>query len=209
MAGEPQYVQDRRASRRTTTLYRPVLINTKPVVGFCLLRNISPEGMMGRFFVDLEPNLPVRVQFNPSLEATGRVSWSTDQMIGINFVPTIDVPTVLAGLSTGSVRGKPYRPLRLPIQVAVRIAQNGNEQFAEVQDISQKGLKIRTSGLNLHDEVTVHLDDLNPKKAIVRWIRSDMAGLNFIYPINFDDLGKWVVDRQYSSNISKYNYINI
>ena len=66
----------------------------------------------------------------------------------------------------------------------------------ELQDISQKGAKIRASALRIGDEVTLNLEGLEPRKAVVRWVRLGFVGLNFLQPFGFDELGEWVVARQ-------------
>ncbi len=197
---EPGQFDDRRSDKRTTTVYRPVLIETEEITGFCLLRNISSEGMMGRFHTEFPANTAVTVQFNAHLSARGKVSWSGDGMIGIQFAAPIDVPRILHGLSTSPLRGKINRAPRLQVQANIQIILNGRTVPVEVQDISQKGLKVRTAFLRSGDEVTVLLDGLDPKKAVVRWTDPQLAGLNFIQPLAFDQLSEWVI-RQHESAV--------
>lgn len=190
---EPGQFEDRRSNCRTTTVYRPVLIESEEIAGFCLLRNVSSEGMMGRFYTEFAANTPVVVQFNPFLTARGKVSWSGDGRIGIQFAAPIDVQGILLSLSSSPLKGKANRAPRLQIQTEIRIDLDGRTVSAEVQDISQKGLKVRTSYLRSADEVTVLLDGLEPKKAVVRWTQPQLAGLNFVQPLAFDQLGEWVI----------------
>jgi hypothetical protein len=65
-----------------------------------------------------------------------------------------------------------------------------------LQDISQKGAKIRASFVRSGDEVTLCLAGLEPRKALVRWTRLGAAGLNFVRPFGFDELGEWVIAQQ-------------
>lgn len=197
---EPRQFEERRSDRRTTTVYRPVLIESEEIAGFCLLRNISSEGMMGRFFTNFVANTAVTIQFNEHLAARGKVSWSREGMIGIQFAAPIDVPTILHGLSNSPLRGKVNRAPRLQVQANIQIVMDGRTVPVEVQDISQKGLKVRTAYLRAGDEVTVLLDGLEPKKAVVRWTQPQLAGLNFIRPLAFEQLGEWVV-RQHGSAV--------
>lgn len=182
--------------RRTVTLYRPVLIETDEIAGFCLLKNISAEGMMGRFHTKFAPNTAVTVQFNPCLSASGKVSWSGDGMIGIRFASAIDVPSILLGLATSPLKSKVNRAPRLQMQANIQIVVEGRTVPVEVQDISQKGLSVRSAFLRSGDEITVLLDGLAPKKAVVRWTQPQLAGLNFIQPLAFDQLGEWVIWQQ-------------
>ena len=117
-------------------------------------------------------------------------------MIGIQFATSINVPEVLAGLAGLPQGGKSIRAPRLQIPTAAQVIVDGRPVYAELQDISQKGLKVRTSYLRPSDEVTILLDGMEPKKAVVRWTQPGVAGLNFINPLPFDQLGEWVIQLQ-------------
>lgn len=180
-------------AKRTASVYRPVLIESNEIAGFCLLRSISSEGMVGRFHTQIAPNTEVTIQFNPLLTARGKASWSADGMIGIQFTTPIDLRRVLLGMSTSPLKGKVYRAPRLQMQANIQIVVDGRTIPAEVQEISQKGLKVRTDFLRSGEEITVLLDGLEPKKADVRWTQPQLAGLNFVQPLAFDQLGEWVI----------------
>ena len=68
-----------------------------------------------------------------------------------------------------------------------------------LQDISQRGLKAYIPAVRPADEVTVRLPGIEPRKAIVRWVQFDLAGLSFVRPIAFEVLARWAVDRQSQS----------
>lgn len=154
---------------------------------------------MGRFFTEIAVNTPVSVQFNSDMTARGKVSWSRDGMIGIQFAAPVDVEQALLGLSSATVKGQSHRAPRLKMQTAIQIMLDGRCLNVETQDISQKGLKVRTSNLRPDEEVTVVLGGVAPKKAVVRWTQAQLAGLNFIQPLAFDQLGEWVIRQYYAS----------
>ena len=68
----------------------------------------------------------------------------------------------------------------------------------DVRDISQRGIKARTSYVRTGDEVTVRLEGLEPRKAVVQWTGPGSAGLVFLRPFGFEELAAWVVSRHRS-----------
>src|SRR5205085_12344690 len=70
----------------------------------------------------------------------------------------------------------------------------------ELQDISQRGLKVSSSlRLQPDEEVVVRLSGLAPRKAHVRWAHGSIVGLNLVRPMSFDELALWVVQQQMPS----------
>lgn len=187
---------ERRAGDRTTSIYRPALIETEDFAGFCLIRNISPGGMMGSVYADFASEQPVRVQFHPEYTMEGFIAWSKDKRIGIRFNHDIDVDKVLHDLGSREIGGKLNRAPRLPIQCQGELVIEKRVVPVTVQDISQRGLKVAGSSVCLGDEVIVRLEGLEPHKAIVRWVQGGAAGLNFIMPLGFGQLAEWVIGLQ-------------
>jgi hypothetical protein len=197
---------DRRSEDRVATVYRPVLIRTAKFAGFCLVRNISPSGMMGQAYTTLAVGTAIQVELGETLTVLGRVAWSRGDMIGISFNMRIEVETVLAGITKRSYRGKPGRAPRLQVRVIGKIIIEDRPIPVAVQDISQKGLKVRSNALKSGDEGAVYLPGMDARKATVRWTHSGMAGLNFFQPIPYDQLGEWVVRQQLGESLADRNH---
>jgi hypothetical protein len=187
---------ERRAGERTATVFRPVLIEAEEFAGFCLVRNLSQNGMMGKVYAQLAVDTPVTVQFNPDLVISGAVVWASNGQIGIRFDEIIDVPTVLSELRNRFVKGKPNRSPRLQIQCEGEMTVGERTLAIEVQDISQRGLKVRVSDVRPGDEILVCLKGLEPRKAVVRWTQLGIAGINFVRSLSFEQLAKWVIWHQ-------------
>jgi hypothetical protein len=187
---------DRRIGNRTTSIYRPALIETEDFAGFCLIRNISPGGVMGSVYADFAAEQPVRVQFHPEYTITGAIAWSKDKRIGIRFDAEIDVDQVLRDLGSREIGGKVNRAPRLPVHCQGEVVIEKQVLPMTLQDISQRGIKASLSSIRLGDEVVVRLDGLEPRKAIVRWRQDEAAGLNFIMPLGFEQLAEWVIRQQ-------------
>ena len=188
---------NRRAGNRTTAVYRPALIETEDFAGFCLIRNISPGGMMGSVYAEFAADQPVRIQFHPAYTIAGTIAWSRDKRIGIRFDMEIDVSQVLHELGSKEIGGKVNRAPRLPVQCLGELVFEKQVLPMMLQDISQRGIKVSvTAALTPGDEVVVRLDGFEPHKAVVRWTQPGAAGLNFIMPLGFEQLAEWVIAQQ-------------
>lgn len=188
-------VDARRAEDRTMTVFRPVLIESGEFAGFCLVRNLSPNGMMGKVYTQFAEELAVMVQFNPYLTVSGKVIWSSDGEVGIRFDEIVDVSAVLAELARKTVQGKVNRAPRLQVQCPGELVIEDRTLSIDVQDISQRGVKARAPFVQPGDEVLVRLEGLEARKAVIRWTQFGTAGMNFIRPLGFKELAEWVIQR--------------
>lgn len=187
---------DRRGGARHALVYRPMLIERPDFTGFCLAKNLSASGMMGRFYLQCEPGTQLTVHFNDFLRVKALVAWSDATNIGIQFTDLIDVEETLAALAAPTQRGKVNRSPRLGIVMEGRALAKDRDLPFELRDISQKGIKVHCWHLRTGDEVNVVLEGLEPRRAVVKWTKHGLAGLNFLTPLNFDILGHWVIWRQ-------------
>jgi hypothetical protein len=192
----PSLRSDRRADQRGAAIFRPVLIEIENRAAFCLVRNISAGGMSGRVYSDFSGHLPLEVTFAPGVSVPGTLVWSRDQHIGVQFAHPIDVPSVLERLSRREIDGRVNRALRMPINCPAELVLEGRSLSVNVQDISQRGLKVSGPYLRRHEEVVVQLPGMDRRKALVRWAQDANAGLNFVRALSFDDLATWVVEIQ-------------
>jgi hypothetical protein len=62
----------------------------------------------------------------------------------------------------------------------------------QVLDISQYDIKTAVSFIPPDDESAVQIDGLGPHEAVVRWTQINIAGLNFVQALGFEELAKWV-----------------
>lgn len=187
--------ENRRSEDRAATMFRPILIEIGCFAGFCLVRNLSSKGLKGRIYAGFAPGQRARVFFDGVEAISGTVVWSADGEIGVQFDQPIDVGAVLAELARPLPRGRANRAPRLPIDCAGDLDIGGRTLSIDVQDISQRGLKVRTSFVRPGDEVIVRLPELDAHRASVRWATPGSAGLVFMRPIAFEDLAAWVIGR--------------
>lgn len=187
---------ERRSEPRTTLVHRPLLIEAENFVGFCMAKNISSSGMMGKFYRQCKVGTRVNVHFNDAHVVVGLIAWSSEVAIGIKFDAPINVEEMLARLSLPMRRGRISRAPRLPINVSAEIVCDGRTVPVDLIDISQRGVKLRSPFLNVGDEVLVMIESLDTRKAIVKWAKGGFAGLNFLRPLDFDRLAEWAVRKQ-------------
>lgn len=188
--------EHRRSSARTTSIYRPVIIEVGDFAGFCLVRNISPMGMLGTVYAEFAPNQPIAIDFSRQHHVEGAIVWSRNDQIGVQFAEEIDVLEILSELGRGMVEAKAARAPRLQIQCQVELSTDEGLIVTNLLDVSQRGLKIGVSALKAGAEVTVRLPEFPPQTAIVRWVNRGMAGLNFIRPLDFGMLAVWAIHIQ-------------
>ncbi|MFC0588941.1 PilZ domain-containing protein [Novosphingobium aquiterrae] len=189
-------ISERRADGRAATVFRPVLIETEEFAGFCLVRNISPNGLMGVVYTQFAEGLPVTIQFNQDLIVKSKIIWSSDGRVGVQFDVPINVAAVLDSLAKRKIEGKINRAPRVQVHCNGAFLIGDRTLSISLLDISQRGLKVLASFVRPGDEVLVKLDGLESRKAAVRWVQEGTVGMNFLRPLGFEELAEWVIRQQ-------------
>lgn len=184
---------DKRGAQRTATIFRPVLITDDDFAGFCLVRNLSPTGLMGDVYTSFAIGADVSIQFAARLHFDGQVRWCDSGRIGVNFKEEICVADVLATMAAPTIDGKLNRAPRVDMAIDGQLIVKGLALPMTLRDISQKGAKVRASYLATGDEVEICLPNMARRKARVRWTQHDLAGLTFLTPVPFAQLAEWVI----------------
>lgn len=184
---------DKRTESRAAAVFKPVLIETDQFAGFCLVRNISPHGMMGEVYTSFAEHIPITVHFSTHCVVRGSVIWSKERKIGVRFVEAVNVADVLSDVATKTVEGRVIRSPRVPIHCEGELIIGNRSLAIEVRDISQRGVKVRASFIQRFDVVDVQIKGLKRRKAVVHWTKDGMAGLKFDLPFSFEELALWLV----------------
>ena len=142
------------------------------------------------------PDQAVTLHFDTDVVVAGTLQWCKEGRIGVRFDQGLEVDAVLAQLARTIVRGRINRAPRLQLLCDGELIIGDRSLAIEVQDVSQRGIKARASFIRPGDEVYVEIDGLERRKAVVRWTQSGIAGLNFIRPLSFEELARWVVEQQ-------------
>lgn len=187
---------NRRDAGRTTLIYRPAMFATPSLIGLCVVRNVSEGGLMGNVFTALAHGTPITVRFSQRAAMNGNVRWSRDGQVGVQFSSPIDVQALLTEISLRIADGQVTRAPRLPLSFHGEVTVGGRKQWFEAHDISQYGIKLTAPNLREGEEVLLHIDGLDTRKAVVRWERRGFVGLRFLRPLSLNDLGAWAIARQ-------------
>lgn len=185
----PENLPDRRISQRTLTIYRLVRIDSGGDRGFACCRDISNSGVRLELSMPLGRGHAVEVAFSPSNIIPGRVVWVEGNTCGIAFDTEVDSAAVLRR-SAAELRRDRARPMRLDANMPARVSFDGANRATMVMDISQRGVKITHDGTFRRGlRVRVVLPSGAERDGIVRWAKSQMAGVYFIEPFSVEELG--------------------
>ncbi len=169
-------------------VFFPVLIKGEEFAGYCLVTNLSPDGLKAKVYGRFSRRQPISVHFASHEFVQGTVVWTGHEQVGVQFNRSIDVAALLSSLGGKNVGIGPSRPARLPIRCLAEISVGDRFQFAEVHDISQRGAKILTRLARPGQKVAVQIDELEERSATVKWSRSGTAGVSFAEPLSFQEL---------------------
>lgn len=189
----PATLADRRGDDRAkTSIYRVALLRWDGVESLCLIRNISPGGLMCEVPIELTPATRVTVVMRSGQSLASRVVWARDQRIGVEFDARVDVPSVLSSLQRDKAGWKSRMP-RVAAQCQATLTLDEIEMVVDLLDVSQGGAKIAGEHGPVGDAVTVSIDGIGPRRAIVRWVRDGQTGVQFLTAIPFDTLARWTL----------------
>ena len=177
-----------RFDTRGTAVFFPILIETEEFTGYCLVSDLSPDGMKAKIQADFSRQQPVCVHFTSHEAIDGTLVWAETGEVGIQFEQRIDVPKVLASLKEMNRGSGRNRPVRLPVSCLAEISVGERFQFVEVRDVSQRGAKVFSNLAKPGQTVAVQLDELDTRSATVQWSRAGWAGLTCSKPLSFQEL---------------------
>jgi hypothetical protein len=187
----PQPPERRRQSRHLTILRVGALIGPNGRE-LCLIRNISAGGLMAHVYSHHATGAAVAVELKSNQAVPGRVVWSDDSNVGIEFDTVIDVEEML---SSQAVLDNGWRP-RLPRVEVDRLAtlRCGARLFGvNTRDISQGGVKIEIDQpFEVGREVVLTMEKFRPITGVVRWCQGGFAGIAFNHLIPFHELMEWL-----------------
>jgi hypothetical protein len=187
---------ERRSEERAKfSIYRSAVLRWDGFEGLCLIRNISSGGLMGKVHAVLTPGQTIEVEMRSGASVSGRVVWSHDTQVGIEFDERIDVQQALNAGFPGP-HGPVQRMPRLSLPCPATLLNDGTRQIVTLLDLSQGGAKIEASFMRAGDEVVLGVHGLEPHRGIVRWAYNGRAGIAFDNAVSFDALARWAIERQ-------------
>jgi hypothetical protein len=166
-----------------------LIIRSAKLVGrsgeyLCVVRDISATGCKLRLFHEPPPDKHLFLELaNGERYAIERI-WADDGHAGFRIAQPIDVNHFV-------VEPSPYpkRPLRLRIDLPVRVIAGASIHLGKLRDLSQRGGRVETGfHLAMDQQVRIEGDGLRAVYAKVRWRKQNVYGLVFDTTFRLDEL---------------------
>lgn len=166
-----------------------LIIRSAKLVGrsgeyLCVVRDISATGCKLRLFHEPPPEKHLFLELaNGERYAIERI-WAEDGHAGFRIAQPIDVNEFV-------VEPSPYpkRPLRLRINLPVRVSASAATHLGNLSDLSQRGGRLETaSHLAMDQQIRIEADELRAVYAKVRWRKQHVYGLIFDNTFKLDEL---------------------
>jgi hypothetical protein len=171
------------------TVYRVARLIVADEQRFARVHRISNDAVELSSGLELTPGQAILVDFSETTSVDARVSERHGQRCILMFERRINCAEVLRQL-VAEARSSRARPLRLVIpQTATRATSAMGVHSLELQDISQRGMKVRHDGsFQPGLRVLVQLPNGRECRGIVRWTRDDRSGLQLIDTLSTEEL---------------------
>ena len=185
-------VPDRRQYERSTMVLRVGLLDSDGKSSFCLLRNISRQGVQLKLYSSVNQGMDVRLRVGDENTLEGRVSWVRHDLAGIRFTEPLN-PDTLLRVRQMSASGRRRATPRAEASGSAVFRSGGQEYSAKLRDISTSGAKILTArSIEPGRTAVLLLPKMPILRAFVRWTRGQETGLIFETPIPVPLLANWL-----------------
>jgi hypothetical protein len=194
LANPRQPVVDRRAHERPTMVFRVGLLEIGDKSTFCLLRNISPNGVQVKLYTAVSDGCEVSLSVGDEKAVHGRIAWVRNRLAGITFKRPLDATTLLRVKQMEAPKRRRTCP-RAPASGLALLRTGGREYSAKLVDISTSGAKILTARpIDSGSTAELALLGLPTLRSFVRWTQGQDVGLAFQTPMPIQVIAEWLVD---------------
>lgn len=188
--------RERRREHRQVTVMRVGLIHGPDGKQFCLIRNLSSDGLMARVYRRFQPGEALGVELKGGHFLGGEVVWSRGYEIGVQLRARIDLADALSA-GWAAEDGKRPRLPRLNLNCPATVREGAQLSPVRVRDISPRGARVELrSSLASGTQIVLTLPDLAPIHGVVRWARDGEAGLLFNESLPLEMLARWIDERR-------------
>jgi hypothetical protein len=186
---------ERRHDARHIAVMRVAKLHTRHGEELCLVRNISPGGLMANIWSDLRIDDPLTAEFKSGHRAAGKVVWRRENRIGMQFDEEADLAAVLGGDEDPAPGFHPRAP-RINIAARGRLRCGARYYAVDLRDISQGGARITSADPDVWEKIdgaiVLSVTGLPPIEGTARWHDASNAGLAFNIPIPLDTIARWI-----------------
>ena len=188
----PKRSTDRRADGRPTMVLRVGLLAYEGKSSFCILRNISTNGVQVKLYSAVCEGADVSLRVGDECPLEGRVVWARQGIAGIAFKGALDPNTLLRVRQMAAPHRRRTSP-RAPASAFGILRTGGQEYSAQLCDISASGAKILTAkSVEFGPTAVLVLPNLPALRAFVRWTQGQETGLVFETPIPIQIITDWL-----------------
>jgi len=190
LADEPDF--ERRDGDRNIAVLRVGRLQTDTGDQLCVVRNISPGGLMFECLHPPEVGAEVMVEWRTDKQMPGIVRWSKEGAAGIQFPQSVDIERILKEERSTLLRVRPRQP-RFVRGGTVRLIGEGEPVVGHIVDISVGGLSCRTDQpVRKGVPIAAVLNGVAATNAEIRWIRGDAVGVRFEKPLPWRAFQLWL-----------------
>lgn len=187
----PAAEAERRRSIRHTTVFQVARASTDTWQELCILRNVSPGGLKAEIYMPVEVGERMTVEIKTGHSLQGRVVWTNEQFVGLQFDAEVPMMAMLAHCSADERVGR-IRPPRIDVDLPSKLRLDHDEMLVRVNNISQAGMRMAVDApLRVDARCEIRLDELGWKRACVRWCRDGEAGLMLVQPLLYPEFAAW------------------
>lgn len=187
---------DRRSGKRHTLVLRVAVVDDGKRSSFCLLKNISPDGVQVKSYAPLQIGAMVSLFVSEEKPATGQVVWYRDRLAGIKFEQPLS-PDALLRVEQKVCEGRRRALPRLHTEAAGKLSFLGRTYRGTLRDISASGAKLEIrAALPASGAALLELPDLPPIDVFIRWSDEQEVGLSFASPMPIQVIADWLKDRE-------------
>jgi hypothetical protein len=158
----------------------------------CFLRRITPLGAV----LSMETTPAVGEQLHLELltgeRLRGQVEWVEGRDVGLRF----DAAADMFALITRNLVHQPGDGRRMPrieLDCPAWLEAGSRREIVTVKNLSDGGARIETRiPLVMHEQIVLTLDGFRPARAVVRWVRGNVAGIAFAPELPWHELMPWL-----------------
>lgn len=182
---------ERRRSVRHATVFQIARLTAGDRQELCILRNVSPGGLKAEVYIEVAQGERVAIELKTGHRLSGRVVWTREQFIGVQFDAPVPMMSMLAHCSVDERVGR-IRPPRIDIDLAGTLKVEHEHHPVHITNVSQAGLKLSIeANLRTESRCEVRLDELGWKRGTVRWCHAGEAGIMLVQPMLYPEFAAW------------------